>query len=107
MSRLVVAVLVFVAVFVGLGLAAVGVPAAYAVACGFVVTGAALAFGARREELKDRLPVNLMVVGVTFVGVGALLGAAGACSSDDEDEESRSSRSAYEDVAGQSPGSSR
>jgi hypothetical protein len=84
-SRIVVAGLAFVAVLVGLGLAAVGVPSAYAIACGFAVTGVALFVAGRQEQWKARLPVNLLVVGVVFVGFGALLAAAGACSSDDDE----------------------
>ena len=85
MNRLVVAGLAFVAVLVGLGLAAIGVSSAYAIACGFAVTGIALFVAGRQPGFKDRLPVNPFVVGVVFVGVGALLAAAGACSSDDDD----------------------
>jgi hypothetical protein len=89
MSRIIVAGLVFVAVFVGLGLAVVGVPSAYAIACGFAVTGVALFVAGRQPQFKEGLPVNLIVVGVVFVGIGALLAAAGACSSDSDSDSTR------------------
>lgn len=82
MSRLVVALLVFLAIFVGFGLAAVGVPSEVAVASGFIVTGVALLVMTRLpspslQGLMQRLPVHGGIVGVAFALVGALLFAAG------------------------------
>jgi hypothetical protein len=105
MSRILIVVLFFAAVLVGFGLGALGVPTEYAIASGLIVTGAALVLGGRHERLKEALPVNLMVVGVAFVGVGALMAAGGACA-DDEDEAGRD-RSTIEDVALQSSESGR
>jgi hypothetical protein len=79
-SRLMVAALFFVAVFVGFGLGALGVPSEVAVASGLVVTGAALlaaGFHPSVKQLKPRLPINTSVVGAAFTAIGALLFAAG------------------------------
>jgi len=69
--------LTFVAVFVGIGLGALGVPAEVAIASGFIVTGVALRVAGmhpRLKQLKERLlPVKLSFVGVYFVGFGVLL----------------------------------
>jgi hypothetical protein len=75
-SRLIVVVLFFVAVFVGLGLGAIGVPSEVAIASGLLVTGAALLVASRRppvRDARDRLPVNLVAVGGGFAAFGALL----------------------------------
>lgn len=80
MSRLVVVLLFFVAVFVGFGLGALGVPSEVAVASGLIVTGVALLVGGMQPSLKglkERLPVSTSVVGVAFAAVGALLFIAG------------------------------
>ena len=76
MSRLIVVVLFFVAVFVGLGLGAIGVPSEVAIASGLLVTGVALLVAGRRPPLRDardRLPVNVVAVGGGFAAFGALL----------------------------------
>jgi hypothetical protein len=75
-SRLIVVVLFFVAVFVGLGLGAIGVPSEVAIASGLLVTGVALLVAGRRPPLRDardRLPVNVVAVGGGFAAFGALL----------------------------------
>jgi hypothetical protein len=75
-SRLIVVVLFFVAVFVGLGLGALGVPSQVAIASGLLVTGAAVLVASRRppvRDARDRLPVNLVAVGGGFAAFGALL----------------------------------
>lgn len=80
MSRLVVVVLFFVAVFVGFGLGALGVPSEVAIASGLLVTGVALFVAGMQpslRNLKERLPVNTSIVGVAFAAVGALLFIAG------------------------------
>jgi hypothetical protein len=79
-SRLIVVVLFFLAVFVGLGLGALGVPSEVAIASGLIVTGAGLVVAGMQpslKQLKERLPVNTSVVGVAFAAVGAVLFAAG------------------------------
>lgn len=109
MSRFVIAMLFFVAIFVGFGLGALGVPAEYAIASGLVVTGGALVLGGRRKELKELVPVNLIVVGVTFVGLGGLLAVGGACGygEDDADDDARRGRPTSEQVARRSAWSGR
>lgn len=80
MARLFIAVLFFVAVFVGFGLAALGVPSEVAIASGLVVTGVALVVAGLQpslKQLKERLPVNTSVVGVAFAAFGAVLFIAG------------------------------
>jgi hypothetical protein len=80
MSKVMVVMLFFVAVFVGFGLGALGVPSDVAVASGFIVTGVALPVAGmypRLKQLKERLPVSISVVGVVFVGFGAMLFIAG------------------------------
>lgn len=80
MARLFIVVLFFVAVFVGFGLGALGVPSEVAIASGLVVTGVALVVAGLQpslKQLKERLPVNTSVVGVAFAAVGAVLFVAG------------------------------
>jgi len=80
MGRIIIVALFFVAVFVGFGLGALGVPSEVAIASGLIVTGVALLASGMHpsvKDLKERLPVNLSVVGVAFSGFGALLFFAG------------------------------
>jgi hypothetical protein len=79
-SRLIVVVLFFVAVFVGFGLGAIGVPSEVAIASGLLLTGAVLLVASQRpsvKDVRDRLPVNLVAVGGGFAAFGALLFIAG------------------------------